>query len=72
MKIVKKNEKIAIPFEDVGCGEIFESDSTYYMKVYHSIDGIYLVVCLEDGGIYNDFTPQDMCRVVSTELHILD
>lgn len=72
MKIVKKNEKNAIPFEDVGCGEIFEYDSAYYMKVYYSVDDIYLAIELEDGDIYNDFAPQDMCRVVNTELHILD
>ena len=72
MKIIKKKEINTIPFEDVKVGEIFENDSIYYMKVYYGVEGIYFVVCLEDGGIYNDFTPQDVCRVVNTELYILD
>ena len=72
MKIIKKKEINTIPFEDVACGAIIESDSAHYMKVYYGVEGIYFVVCLEDGEIYNDFTPQDMCRVVNAELYILD
>ena len=72
MKIVKKNEKFAICFEDVGCGEIFECDGTYQIKFYYDIEDKYFVACLEDGEVCNEFEPSDMCRVVNAELHILD
>lgn len=72
MKIIKKKEKFAIPFEDVGCGEIFEYDGTYWMKVYYDIKGKYFAVCLADGEFCEEFEPSDMCRVVEAELYILD
>lgn len=71
MKIVKKNEKFAICFEDVGCGEIFEYDGTYWIKTYYDIEGKYIAVSLVDGEIYDEFEASDMCRVVNAELHIL-
>ena len=73
MKIVRKDaEKYPIRFEDVGCGEIFEYDGTYWMKVYHDLKDEYYGVCIADGEICDEFEDSDMCRVVETELHILD
>ena len=72
MKIIKKNEKFAICFEDVGFGEIFEHDGTYWIKTYYDIGGKYIAVSLVDGEICDEFESSDMCRVVNAELHILD
>ena len=71
MKIVKKDEKFAICFEDVGCGEIFEYDGNYWMKIYSVLKNEYYAVCIVDGEI-SEFEPSDMCQVVNAELHILD
>jgi uncharacterized protein YciU (UPF0263 family) len=72
MKIVKKEKNFPICFEDVGCGEIFECDDSYWMKIYNDLDNEYYAVCMSDGEICNEFKPSDMCYVVKTELHILD
>lgn len=72
MKIVEKEKKFAICFEDVGCGEIFEHGGSYWMKVYHELDNEYYGVCIVDGEICDKFESSDICRVVETELHILD
>ena len=73
MKIVRKdNEKFTIRFEDVGCGEIFEYDGIYWMKVYDGLKDEYYAVCIDSGEINNEFEDSDMCRVVNAELHILD
>ena len=72
MKFIKKNEKFSIPFEDVGCGEIFESGSVYYMKVYDVLQEKYYGACIVDGEICDTSEFPDMCRVVNAELHILD
>ena len=72
MKIVRKDEKFSICFEDVGCGEIFEYEGTYWMKVYNESKDEYYAVCIADGEINDEFEDSDMCRVVEAELHILD
>lgn len=72
MKIVNKKEKFPICFGDINCGEIFEYDSTYWMKVYSVHKNEYYAVCIASGDICDEFEFADMCRVVNTELHILD
>ena len=72
MKIVRKKEKFAICFEDVGCGEIFEYDGTYWMKILDVLKNEYYCVCIADGEICDEFEASDMCRVVEAELYILD
>jgi hypothetical protein len=71
MKIVNK-KNFSICFGDIGCGEVFEYDSIYWMKVYHDPSNKYYAVCMGDGEICEEFEFADMCRVVRTELHILD
>ena len=72
MKIVEKKEKFPTCFGDIGCGEIFEYDGIYWMKVYHDLKNEYCAVCMADGEICSEFELADMCRVVKAELHILD
>ena len=42
------------------------------MKVYDDLKDKYYTVCIDSGEINNEFEDSDMCRVVETELHILD
>ena len=72
MKIVRNEKTFSIPFEDVGCGEIFEYDGTYWMKVFDVRRDEYYCVCVADGEICDEFEASDMCRVIKAELHILD
>ena len=73
MKIVEKKKKdFSICFENMDCGEIFEYDGTYWMKVYHDLKDEYYAVNIPDGEICDEFEPTDICRVIETELHILD
>ena len=73
MKIVRKDDKkFTICFEDVGCGEIFEYEGTYWMKVYNVCKREYFAICVADGETCDEFEFSDMCRVVKSELHILD
>ena len=71
MKIVEK-KNFAIRFADVKSGEIFEYDSAYWLKVCNPLKKEYYGVSVADGKIYEAFNFSDMCRVVKTELHILD
>ena len=73
MKIVKKdNGKIKICFEDVSCGEVFEYDDIYWMKIFNESTNKYYAVCIEDGEICDEFESGDICQMVEAKLHIID
>ena len=72
MKVIEKKKGSVIRFENVICGEIFEYGGTYWMKINDVTENKYYAVCVADGETCDEFEPSDMCRVVETELHILD
>ena len=71
MKIINKKEKFSTYYGDIGCGEIFECDGVYWMKVYNVCKDEWHAVCLANGEI-EEFELADTCKVVNAELHILD
>lgn len=72
MKIVEKKKDFSICFEDIKCGDIFEYDEAYWLKIRDSLKNEYYGVNVASGKIYGEFEFSDNCRVVNAELHILD